>query len=355
MSGTSEMIAQSINRIFAERVDRQLLAETEHGQWPGELWELIEASGFCQVLATELDDGETPWQTAYPALHAIGFHRLPLPLAETIVGNALLRRVGLAQPTGALTLIQQDGGLELRIEGEHLIVDGAVASVPWARHAVGIVIAGSTAGRPILGRVQVAAPGVGLVHEKNIADEPRDVVRFDHARCSHFGSAENLPQAPVRLMGALARAAQMVGAGQSVLQQSIDYANERVQFGRPIGKYQAVQQMLAVLAGEVACAQTATLAACRSPTVAPCEFDVSVAKIRAGQMAGVAAGIAHEVHGAFGFTYEHTLHFATRRLWCWRAEHGSESFWAARLGRQAIGRGGDACWDTLTTRQSPSR
>lgn len=354
MSGTSEMIAESVNRIFAERVDRRLLGEAASGQWPGELWNLIEDSGFCQLLAVDVDDGEAPWQSAYPVFHAIGFHRLPLPLADTIVGNALLHLAGLEQPSGPVALIQQDGELDLRIEGDHLIVDGAVSSVPWARDVSSIVVAGRAAGLPVLGRIQTMTPGVRLAHAKNIADEPRDVVRFDRVRCKQFAGAESLPHAPVTLFCALARAAQMVGAGASVLQQSIDYAIDRVQFGKPIGKYQAIQQLLAVLAGEVACAQTAVLAACRSPAVAPSEFDVSVAKIRAGQMAGVAASIAHEVHGAFGFTHEHTLHFATRRLWCWRAEHGSESFWATRLGRQAIAGGGEACWNTLTTRRSPS-
>ncbi len=63
-----------------------------------------------------------------------------------------------------------------------------------------------------------------------------------------------------------------------------------------------------------------------------------------------APGLAHQVHGAIGFTYEHSLHFATRRLWSWRAEFGSESVWAIELGRRVAARGADNLWNDLTER-----
>jgi len=72
--------------------------------------------------------------------------------------------------------------------------------------------------------------------------------------------------------------------------------------------------------------------------------------VRAGEAAGLGAGIAHQVHGAIGFTYEHSLHFATRRLWSWRAEFGSESQWAQVLGRAIAARGANQLWPDLTTR-----
>jgi hypothetical protein len=56
------------------------------------------------------------------------------------------------------------------------------------------------------------------------------------------------------------------------------------------------------------------------------------------------------VHGAIGFTYEHSLHFLTRRLWSWRAEFGGESRWAIALGRQVVARGAGALWEELTAR-----
>ena len=76
-------------------------------------------------------------------------------------------------------------------------------------------------------------------------------------------------------------------------------------------------------------------------------FEMAVAKIRASEAASIVAGITHQAHGAIGFTYEHALHFATRRLWSWRAEFGSENYWAEALGRNLAGKGALALWPDL--------
>jgi alkylation response protein AidB-like acyl-CoA dehydrogenase len=75
---------------------------------------------------------------------------------------------------------------------------------------------------------------------------------------------------------------------------------------------------------------------------------IAAAKIRAGQSAGKAAELAHQLHGAIGFTDEHELHLYTRRLWSWRDEYGSESYWSTRLGEILVRGGADAFWDALT-------
>jgi acyl-CoA dehydrogenase len=142
----------------------------------------------------------------------------------------------------------------------------------------------------------------------------------------------------------------MAGALESLLEQSVRYVSERKQFGRALGSFQAIQQQLAVLAGHVAAAGIAAEHAFRAADRGDAAFETAAAKVRAGEAAGVAASIAHQVHGAIGFTYEHSLHFATRRLWSWRAEFGSERAWALRLGRAAVARGADALWPDLTAR-----
>ena len=150
--------------------------------------------------------------------------------------------------------------------------------------------------------------------------------------------------------GALARAAQMAGALESLLAQSVRYATERKQFGRPIGAFQAIQHQLAILAGHTAAAGMAAANACRAAERGDPTFEVAAAKVRVGEAAGVACSIAHQTHGAIGFTYEHSLHFSTRRLWSWRAEFGAESVWAAELGRRVAARGADQLWADLTAR-----
>ena len=81
-------------------------------------------------------------------------------------------------------------------------------------------------------------------------------------------------------------------------------------------------------------------------------FAIATAKLRAGEAAGRATAIAHEVHGAMGFAREHPLHHATRRLMAWRAEFGAEAVWARRLAAMVIPGGGGGLWPFLTAAQA---
>ena len=130
-----------------------------------------------------------------------------------------------------------------------------------------------------------------------------------------------------RILGAFTRAALMSGALQHILAITVEYARERIQFGRAIGQFQAVKQELAILAGECAAAQTASDAAAAALDAAEGgeALAVAVAKMRVGEAAGRGSKVAHQVHGAIGFTHEHELHYRTRRLWAWRDEIGSET------------------------------
>jgi acyl-CoA dehydrogenase len=157
------------------------------------------------------------------------------------------------------------------------------------------------------------------------------------------------------LMGATARSVQAAGAMEALLSLSVDYANERVAFERKIGKFQAVQQNLARLAGETAAALAAAGSA--ADTIAHSEtFDDTVlletasAKIRIGEAAAEGSAIAHQVHGAIGFTNEHVLHRFTLRLLSWRDDFGSESHWACALGELVARRGANQFWPLLASR-----
>jgi alkylation response protein AidB-like acyl-CoA dehydrogenase len=153
----------------------------------------------------------------------------------------------------------------------------------------------------------------------------------------------------------------MSGALEAMLQISTDYVQERVAFGRPIGKFQAVQQNLARLAGEVAAAVTAASSSAdtvanrfENPqsgvTDADLFLEVASAKIRTGEAANDGAAIAHQAHGAIGFTSEYRLQRYTRALWRWRDDFGAESQWALQLGQQVAAAGANALWPALTRR-----
>lgn len=152
------------------------------------------------------------------------------------------------------------------------------------------------------------------------------------------------------LLGAFTRSALISGALDATLAMSIEYANQRIQFGKPIGKFQVVQHALACLAEEAAAVNCAAQAAAASLDAADGEFEVAAAKFRASSAASLAHATAHQVHGAIGFTQEYSLHYWTRRLIHWSCEFGAERHWAEVLGRRVAARGGLNLWLDLTAR-----
>ena len=351
------LIEQSVQRLFAEQVDKASRERVEEGAFDDRLWQLAVDNGFTLALASEESGGvgET-WSGAAPILHAIGFHQVPLPLAETLLGAQLLSLSGIELPEGPIALVEQGCGNTLRSSGKGAAVRiaGTVHHVAWARHAPHALV---SLNDRRLALVSLRQSAVRCDPRLDPARLPSDTVVFDNAPCVALAASPlALPQ-PVWTLGALARSLMIVGALESALAQSVRYATERVQFGKPIGKNQAIQQQLALMAGDAAAARMAALAAAADapsamdPTAASAAFSVAVAKVRAGEAATRAAGIAHQVHGAIGFTREHSLHFATRRLWAWREQFGSDSWWAERLGRAAIAGGPAAFWPAVTHRR----
>jgi len=344
MSETSNMIEESIKRILADQVDRKVLDAVEAGEWPQALWDVLEESGFTEILGSPDEEGGLQWADAYPVFHAIGRYAAPVPLAETAVANYLIATHDLPRRQGPLTFVAVERGATLA--DDTLTIDATVTSVPWARYAKAFVVAASVDGRQVLAMVDAGVPGLQIDASANLAGEPLDTVTFKDCRVETFRRVDRVID--LTAYGALIRAAMMAGAVEAILVSSVDYANERVQFGRPIGKFQAIQQSLAQLAGEATSSQSAALAAFSCVTQEPGRFETAVAKIRAGKAAGLASSISHQVHGAIGFTWEHTLHYSTQRLWSWRAEYGTEATWAAELGGAAIERRSANFWSDLT-------
>ncbi|MFZ5931611.1 MAG: acyl-CoA dehydrogenase family protein [Pseudomonadota bacterium] len=356
MSEISTMLGDTVNRLLGDMVTAQLLAAAEDGVWPAALWKAVEEAGLTLPLVSEKRGGVgCSWLDARVVLHGAGQHGAPIPLAETILAGWLLDCAGIEPPMGPMSVGYAAPGAPLHLyrESDGWRLDGVCPRVPWGG-AVGHVVVVAMAEGAV--RVALVANGdYQVTPEKNMAREPRDTLRFAQAPVAACDVAAHLPENAVELYGALIRAVQIGGALERALVESVKYANDRVQFGKPIGKFQAVQQNLAMLADEVAACGAAGSAACaavdkslHSNNAADVWLRIASAKARAGEGAGKGASIAHQAHGAFGFTYEHVLHFATRRLWSWRAEFGTGDQWACNLGRRAVEIGADQLWETLT-------
>lgn len=156
--------------------------------------------------------------------------------------------------------------------------------------------------------------------------------------------------------GALLRSAQMAGAARGLVERTAAYCSERRQFGRPIGKFQAVQQQMAELAGYAACMQAASQQAFAAvqrhgmpeSEDSPAWLAIAIAKCRCSELVHPVTQIAHGVHGAIGFTEEMGLQYFSLPLWRWRAEYGRDSDWARAIGARAVAAGPDATWAALT-------
>ena len=349
------LVVDTTNRLLSELCGPEVVTAAEDGIRSHALWRTLEESALTRAWIPETLGGPgTSLADGFAIVRLAGTHALPAPFAETLLAGWLASDAGLEPPQGPLTVAPVDGASSIGLEGDAL--SGSAARVPFARvcgHLV-VVFESGDSGSMTKGVALVDRSACAIEPGSSLAGEPSDTVVFDGVVPIARSAASAVDRAErLRRMGAATRAEQMAGALEGCLEQSLQYAADRHQFGRPIAKFQAVQHNLAVLAGEVAAATTSADAA--ASAIARHGIDdertflaVATAKIRCGQAAGAGAGIAHQVHGAMGFTREYSLQHRTRRLWAWRDEFDPETMWAIELGRHVAQRGGDALWATVT-------
>lgn len=342
------ILRDQTDRLLAERVTREVLAAADGGAWPAALWDDVTAAGLPLAMVPEAAGGAglAPG-AALLLLRRAGYHALPLPLGETMLANALWVAAGGEPIAGPVALAPTVFGavIEMSMTGGSCLLHGAAAGLPWGERAALLVLARDADGAGHLALLPPPATALGTW--RNLAGEPRPTRVLDGARPERVLPAPPLAQPGMVALGAALRAQQMVGAMEHALDHALTYANERKQFGRPIGKFQAVQHMLAEAAGQFAAATAAADGVIAAFGEDDLPLAVAMAKARIGEAAGKVAEIVHQVHGAMGFTQEHTLHFLTRRLWSWRDECGSETEWQRLIGRQILAAGGAALWPLL--------
>lgn len=349
VSETRRMILDSLDRLVADTVDAALRRRADlQGRndapepLPGALWSALEAQGMTAL--GEIAEGDLGYGEALALIGRAAYHALPVPLAETVLARRLLAIAGLAIPEGAITVAPPGGARGAGRAGNGAIT-GTLERVPWGRavrHAVAAIGSGLGASIVLLD----IAGGVRDEHV-NMAGEPRDTVDLGRARQIAAAGLADAAEI-VETEGALVRAVQLAGALAATLDHCLTWTNDRIQFGKPIARFQAVQHLMSDLACEVTAGRAAADMAVDASIGAADRLYVGMAKSRTGEAAGRAAAIAHGLFGAMGFTKEHLLHYTTRRLWSWRDEFGSEVVWQTRIGRNVAAAGADALWPLLT-------
>jgi acyl-CoA dehydrogenase len=352
LNDVRRMLVESATRLFADHVDDKLLAAAKRDGWSPALWQVLEQAELPLVSVAEDAGGAGGTVSDAAALLRIaGRYTAPVPLAETsMLAGWLLAASGMPVPRGALTaapVLDTDRVIARRV-GTDWLLSGDLRRVPWARIAQRIVVLADTPEGSIVACIDPAR--CRITPGSNLAGEPRDGLVLDNAVAEQAAPAgSGVSREALKLRGALARSLLMAGALERALDLSVQYSQQRVQFGRKIGQFQAIQQEIARFGGEAAIAVAAALSAAGivergGDTL----LAVASAKIRTADAAREGALIAHQVHGAIGVTNEYALHHATLRLWAWREEFGNEAQWAMRLGGRAQQQGPDALWPVLT-------
>lgn len=283
------------------------------------LWSTLAELGFTRLTSQATGAG---WIEAACLLRAAGRHAAAVPVAENdVLAGWLVERAGLPDEPSVIRT--------------SCVVDafGAAADVPWASEVDRIATLRESPDGWRVADVPVA--DVALTRGRDLAGRPTDGVRIDLAKhASAKVSAETVREYDLR--GALARAVQSAGAMERLLAMAGQYVTERVQFGRPLAKFQAVQNLVADIASETALANAAVEAAVFAMAFGHGDLDrvelaVAIARSVVGHAASVTVRNAHQVHGAIGTTLEHRLHEYTKPILAWRSEFGSVREWDARL------------------------
>lgn len=310
----NDLFADAAREVLAKECLPAVVRAVESGGRPAAatqaLWSQLEATGLADALLSEDEGGAgLSLGEAFGILEQCGAHALPVPLAETLVARALLAQAGMQRPEGCIALAQGQVG-----------ADGSwhCAMVRSGLMAQTVLVQAGQAWRLL---------AVELATSKSQAGAADAAMTWSAAQVQATPLITVDAQRQVRTLQAAVVAAQMAGALEQVFQRTLQYANERQQFGRPIGKFQAIQHQLAVMSEHVFAARMAAQLGCSSEGLHPDRLRVATAKARCSEAALVVSELAHAIHGAIGFTEEYDLQLFTRRLHAWRQTAGSEAYW----------------------------
>ncbi|WP_182286947.1 acyl-CoA dehydrogenase family protein [Comamonas testosteroni] len=319
----NDLFADAARRVLADWCTPQVIREIEstgsRSAAVARLWQQLEETGLADALLAEEEGGAgLGLGEIFGVLEQCGAHALPLPLGETMLARAMLAQADMACPAGSIALaqgaVQVDGGVHCALVRGGQVADSVLVQVQ-AEAGVWHLLSVSQAG---------LAPHA-LVLDASLTWAPEQLRAAGVIRPGSQFDARSLQAAVV--------AVQMAGAMRDVFQRSLQYANERQQFGCAIGKFQAIQHQLAVMSEHVFAARMAAQLGCSGDGIVPDRLRVAVAKARCSEAALVVTELAHAIHGAIGFTEEYDLQLFTRRLHAWRLTAGSEAYWQALAGQ----------------------
>ena len=319
------------------------MEEDERGYTP-ESWQKIAENGWLGLIFPEEHGGAgLEFLDLCVLLEETGRAMLPGPFFSTVVlggmtildaGSVDQKRQylpGIAEGQAIATLALTEpnvrwdaAGVRTTAEpdGDGFVINGTKLFVPNANVSDYLVVAARTGDADedvSLFILPANTPGVSQTLLKTIASDRQSEVTFDGARVPRSALLGELNGgwptiARVIQWGAVGKCAEMVGNGQKVLDMTVDFVKQRIQFGRPIGSFQAIQHHCANMATDVEGSRYITnQAAWRLSEGLPADSEVAMAKAWVSDAVRRVCATGHQCHGAIGFTKEHSMQLYSRR------------------------------------------
>ena len=248
-----EMIVDVTSNIFKDLSTKETIDKSENGEWSQGLWDVLKESELISIgISEELGGSGGDFEDAFSVIYLAGKHAAPLPISETIIAKKVLAELGQKTNSDPITFsFEKDNELQIQKTNSGAIVTGTLINVPWARHVKSVVTLGTMNGESFV--VQLPLDKATIQKVNNIAGEPRDKVTFEDVAFEELSlyavEGEAFKEKMLNL-ASLSRIVMMAGAMEMIMELSVRYVKERSQFGRPIHRFQAVQQHLAKLTGE---------------------------------------------------------------------------------------------------------
>ena len=316
------MFAEAIENILQDHCTPAAVRAIEAGASAAPLAATLEESGFHALLASEEQGGgNASWPDFHRVVELCGAYALPLPLPQTMAARALVHAPE-ALPPGLITFAPH---LARRADGRlH------AALVPAGRNA-DFVLAETDSGLLLLPTREASQQADG-VHGSLVTS-------FSWAPDAGTRLEARVGPGRLQALAAALHAALLAGAMKRVFDMTMEYANDRVQFGKPIGSFQAVKHHLADVAVKAEFAEPVihrAAYAVANDWPQRATF-VSQAKLMAGEAARLSARHSIQVHGAMGYTWEADLQMFVKRAWALDCAYGDSIFHKQRVAGQVLG------------------
>jgi alkylation response protein AidB-like acyl-CoA dehydrogenase len=313
------MFAQALEKILSDHASGAVVRGIEAGQADQGLWSSITEAGFADLLRSEEQGGAgLSLPELFPLLACLGRYGVPLPIGQSFIARSLLPDWPDLPPAAMVTLAP----------GAVRAIDGSLCcpSVPGGQVASHVLT--SLDGKLLLLD--------GAQARRETVGDPRSLLAHLHWD-SVRPVCERDDASPALLACAAALTAALIsGSLHRALEMSLAHCNTRSQFGKAIGKFQAIQQQISVMAQQVLAGSLAAQSAFQGTGSTPSLLAAAVAKSRASEAAAAVAASAHAVHGAIGMTDEFDLSLCTRRLHEWRLQYGAELYWNTLIGNEVL-------------------